>query len=268
MDEPDWVIVDCRFWLEDPEKGRQDYLAGHIPRALYFDLDEDLSGPVVPGESGRHPLPHPETLAAFFGAHGIGNRTQVVAYDDRGGMIAGRLWWLLRWLGHTQAAVLNGGLAAWQAEGRPETGEVPVPVPQPFTLDLQQHLVVNAAQVLENFGDPGRMLVDSRAPERYRGEVEPIDPVAGRIPGAVNYFWSQNLDAKGFFEIKDVLRGRFSDMFADIPAEQVTFYCGSGVTAAHNALAVAHAGLGMPKIYAGGWSEWIEDASRPTTRDR
>lgn len=268
MKEPDWVIVDCRFWLEDTAKGRQDYLAEHIPGALYFDLDEDLSGPLVPGESGRHPLPDPEKLAALLGAHGIGKGTQVVAYDDRGGMIAGRLWWLLRWLGHKQTAVLDGGLTAWQAEGRPVTDEIPVPVFQPFTPDLQQYLVVNAAQVLENFGDPGRILVDSRAPERYRGESEPIDPVAGRIPGAINFFWNQNLDAKGFFEIKDVLRGRFLDMFADIPAEQVSFYCGSGVTAAHNVLAVAHAGLGMPKLYPGGWSEWIADPNRPIARDR
>jgi thiosulfate/3-mercaptopyruvate sulfurtransferase len=203
----------------------------------------------------------------FLGENGIGNGTQVLAYDDRGGMIAGRLWWLLRWLGHKKAAVLDGGLTAWQAEGRTVTSKIPVPIPQAFIPNLQPQLVVSAAQVLAYFGDPGRILVDSRAPERYRGEIEPIDPIAGRIPGAVNHFWRQNLDTKGFFEIKDVLRGRFSHMFEDIPAERVTFYCGSGVTAAHNALAVAHSGLGMPKIYPGGWSEWIVDPDRPIARD-
>ncbi len=268
MGEPDWVIVDCRFWLDDTAKGRRDYLSGHIPGALYFDLDEDLSGQVVAGETGRHPLPDPAELAAFFGKQGIGSNSQVVAYDDRGGMIAGRLWWLLRWLGHERVAVLDGGFPAWQEEGRTETTDIPHPTAKNFQPAIQSQMVASASQVLSYFGDPGRILVDSRAPERFRGEVEPIDPVAGRIPGAINYFWQRNLDPKGFFEIRDVLRGRFMHMFGDIPIQKVTFYCGSGVTAAHNVLAVAHAGLGIPRIYAGSWSEWILDPNRPVTWDK
>lgn len=263
LDDPNWVIVDCRFWLDDTEKGRLDYHVSHIPGAVYAHLDEDLSGPVVVGKTGRHPLPDLDRFAQKLGSWGIGNATQVVVYDDRGGMIAGRLWWLLRWSGHETVAVLDGGIPAWMEEGHIVTTEVPSPEPKIFTPEIQPEMVLTAEDVLRNFGDPGCILVDSRAPERYRGEQEPIDPVAGRIPGAVNYFWSKNLDSKGHMELKQVLRGRFETLFGDIPVDRVTFYCGSGVTAAHNALAVAHSGLGMPRIYAGSWSEWIADPERP-----
>jgi thiosulfate/3-mercaptopyruvate sulfurtransferase len=263
LEDPNWAVVDCRFWLDDTEKGRLDYKKAHIPGAIYAHLDEDLSGPVVPDETGRHPLPDVDRLAQKLGSWGIGPETQVVAYDDRGGMIAARLWWLLRWLGHETVAVLDGGYPAWVAEGHPITGEVPSPEPRNFTPALQPELVLTAKDVLQRFGDPGSILVDSRARERYRGEEEPIDPVAGRIPGAVNYFWNDNLDPKGHMQLKQVLRGRFESLFGDVPVERVTFYCGSGVTAAHNALAVAHSGLGMPRIYAGSWSEWIADPERP-----
>lgn len=265
--KPDWVVVDCRFFLDKATKGYQDYLESHIPGALYFDLEKDLSGPVVTGVTGRHPLPDPATLAEFLGSQGIDNNTQVIAYDDLGGMMAGRLWWLLRWLGHENVAVLDGGYPAWIAEERPVSAELPKSVPKCFIPKVQSHLVATAADVLENFGDPGKLLIDSRAPDRFSGENEPIDPVAGRIPGAINYHFAQNLDLKGFFEIKDVLRGRFTHIFRDIPVEDVIFYCGSGVSAAHNVLAVAHAGLGMAKIYSGSWSHWITDPQRPITRD-
>lgn len=263
INEPNWVIVDCRFWLDDTEKGRLAYQDAHIPGAVYAHLGEDLAGPVVRGETGRHPLPEVDRCAQKLGSWGIGPESQVIVYDDRGGMIAARLWWMLRWLGHENVALLDGGFPAWVAAGHPVTDEVPTPKPQQFAPDLQSEMLFTADDVLMHFGAPGSLLVDSRAPERYRGEAEPIDPVAGRIPGAVNYFWAANLDTHGHMQLKQVLRGRFEALLGDIPAERVTFYCGSGVTAAHNALAVAHAGLRMPRIYAGSWSDWIADPERP-----
>ena len=263
LDAPDWVIVDCRFWLDDAEKGRLDYRSAHIPGAVYAHLDEDLAGPVLPGETGRHPLPEVDSFTQKLGDWGIGPETQVVVYDDRGGMIAARLWWMLRWLGHETVALLDGGYPAWLEEGNPVTDQITVPAPQQFIPKINLNVLSTSDDILQHFGDPGHILVDSRAPERYRGEQEPIDPVAGRIPGAVNYFWGTNLDPKGYMQLKQVLKGRFKSLFGDIPAEQVTFYCGSGVTAALNALAVAHAGLGLSRVYAGSWSDWITDPERP-----
>ena len=263
LEDPNWVIVDCRFWLDDQERGRQDYLVSHIPGSIYFHLDENLSGPIIEGATGRHPLPDPDQLVTFLGSKGIDDGTQVVVYDDRGGMIAARLWWLLRWLGHENVAVLDGGYPSWVADGNPVTDESPMPIPKMFLTKFQSRMLSSVDDVLLNFGDPRKLLVDSRAPERFRGEQEPIDPIAGRIPGAVNYFWGKNLDSKGYFEIKDILRGRFVTIFRDIPTENIIFYCGSGVTSAHNILAVVHAGLGMPKLYVGSWSHWITDPERP-----
>jgi len=268
FEDPNWVVIDCRFWLDDTKKGKLDYQISHIPGAIYAHLDDDLSGPIVVGETGRHPLPEVTSFAQKLGSWGIGPETQVVAYDDRGGMIAGRLWWLLRWLGHEQVAVLDGGFPAWVAAGHPVTDEVTSPKPKSFFPEIQSEMVFTADDVLQHFGDTGYKLVDSRAPERYRGEQEPLDPVAGCIPGAVNYFWGNNLDNNGHMQLKQVLQGRFESLFGGIPAQQVTFYCGSGVTAAHNALAVAHSGLGMPRIYAGSWSEWIVDPERPIVTGR
>lgn len=264
LDDPDWVVVDCRFWLDDTEKGRLNYRDAHIPGAVYAHLNEDLSGPVVPGETGRHPLPAVDDFVQKLGSWGIGSETQVVVYDDRGGMIAARLWWMLRWLGHETVALLDGGFPAWAETGNRITDVIPRPEPKTFVPNLQPQMLVTADDILRYFGDPGRILVDSRAPERYRGEEEPIDPVAGRIPGAINYPWPNNIDPHGHNQLKQVLRGRFETMFGDVPTERVTFYCGSGVTAAHNVLAVAHAELGMPRMYAGSWSEWITDSERPT----
>jgi thiosulfate/3-mercaptopyruvate sulfurtransferase len=263
LHRPDWVIVDCRFSLAETHKGKLDYEEAHIPGAVYAHLDDDLSGQVVPGQTGRHPLPDVTVFVERLGEWGIGNHTQVVVYDDSGGMIAVRLWWMLRWLGHEKVAVLDGGYPAWTAAGNPVDANVPMNTAQQFTPDIRPEMLITADGVLLNFGDPGKKLVDSRAVERYSGEQEPIDAVAGRIPGAENYFWGANLDAKGHMHLKQVLRGRFESLFGDIAAEDVTFYCGSGVTAAHNILAVAHAGLGMPAMYAGSWSEWITDPERP-----
>jgi thiosulfate/3-mercaptopyruvate sulfurtransferase len=261
----DWVVVDCRFWLEDTERGRLDYLESHIPGSFYAHLEEDLSGPVIPGVTGRHPLPDIGDLVKRFNTWGIGNQTQVVVYDDRGGMIAVRLWWMLKWLGHDNVAVLDGGIPAWISKGNSVSAEIPIATPKYFNPGPKPNLLVTAEDILRNFGDPGYLVVDSRAPERYRGENEPIDPVAGRIPGAVNYFWGENLSSDGHFRAKDVLRGRFSTLFSSVPANHVTFYCGSGVTSAHNILAVNHSGLGFAKLYIGSWSHWITDPERPVT---
>ena len=263
MDDPDWVIVDCRFWLDDTEKGRRDYHDSHIPGAVYAHVDEDLSGPVVPGVTGRHPLPSVDGFAAKLGSWGVSSGVQVVAYDDRGGAIAARLWWMLKWVGHDNVAVLDGGWPRWQREGHPANADGPSPTPRQFEPTPRHELVASAGDILKYFGDPAYKLIDSRAPERYRGEEEPIDPVAGHIPGATNYHFERNLDIEGNFALKEFLKGRFHVILGDTPAERAIFYCGSGVTAAQNILAVAHTGLGMPRLYAGSWSHWITDPERP-----
>jgi len=263
LSHPNWKIVDCRFWLENPSKGQKDYLVSHIPGAFYADLDKNLSGPIVPGETGRHPLPGIKEFSAFLGSLGIDNQTQVVAYDDRGGMIAARLWWLLNWLGHNQVAVLDGGFTKWIKVGAPVADEIPKAINKVFAPQVNPQMIITHNEILDRFGDSRYLLVDSRAPERYRGEMEPIDPVAGRIPGAVNYFWKDNLDSEDSFQLKDILRGRFSNLIGNITPQNVTYYCGSGVTSAHNVLAMFHAGLGMSKIYVGSWSHWIADNDRP-----
>ncbi|WP_026369969.1 sulfurtransferase [Kallotenue papyrolyticum] len=266
LDDPDWAIVDCRFALDQPARGRQAYLQAHIPGAVYAHLDEDLSGPIVPGRTGRHPLPSVEDAARTFGRWGIDERTQVIAYDDAGGAFAARLWWLLRWLGHNAVAVLDGGWPRWLAEGRPARNGVEQRAPRRFVPRPRPELVVTAEEVLHRLHDAHVPIIDARAPERYRGEVEPIDPVAGHIPGARNAPYSANLAPDGRFLPPAQLAERWRAVLGTAPAEQAILYCGSGVTAAHNALALAHAGLGLPRLYAGSWSEWITDATRPIER--
>jgi thiosulfate/3-mercaptopyruvate sulfurtransferase len=267
LNDPEWAVVDCRFYLADPGRGRREYLLAHIPGAIYAHLDEDLSGPVRRGVTGRHPLPGVDQAAGTFGGLGIGPGVQVVAYDDAGGALAAaRLWWLLRWLGHPAVAVLDGGWTAWQAEGRPvKTGEEKrqrrefVPRPRP-------ELVVEAAEVEMRRRDPAFRLFDVRLPERYRGDKEPIDPVAGHIPGALNLPYVENLGPDGKFRSKDALRSMYRAALGELPAERAIFYCGSGATAAHNLLAMLHAGLGEARLYAGSWSEWITDPGRQVDR--
>jgi len=264
--KPDWVVVDCRFSLDDPGRGYLDYQESHIPRAVYAHLNKQLSGDIIPDKTGRHPLPEIDKISATLSSWGIKPHTQIVAYDDKGGMIAGRLWWILQWLGHRNVAVLDGGFPAWVDAGYDVEDAVPDLEPSSFKPKLRGDMITTSDEILDQFGDPNFLLVDSRAPERYLGTFEPIDPVAGRIPGAINYFWSNNLDSKGFFVTRDILRGRFEILFKEIPVNQITFYCGSGVTASHNVLAVAHSGLGMAKIYPGSWSHWILDPERPIVR--
>lgn len=266
LDDPAWAIVDCRFTLDQPARGRQAYLQAHIPGAVYAHLDEDLSGPIVPGRTGRHPLPSVEDAARTFGEWGIDEQTQVIAYDDAGGAFAARLWWLLRWLGHDAVAVLDGGWPRWLAEGRPTRSGVEQRAPRRFVPRPRPALVVSAEELLRQLHNAHVPIIDARAPERYRGEVEPIDAVAGHIPGARNAPYSANLAPDGRFLPPAQLAEHWRAVLGTAPAEQAILYCGSGVTAAHNALALAHAGLGMPRLYAGSWSEWITDATRPVER--
>lgn len=261
LDRPDWVVVDCRFNLADPDAGRRAYQAGHIPGARYAHLDEDLSAPVT-ATTGRHPLPDPARLAATLGAWGIGPETQVLAYDDLGGMLAAaRLWWLLRWLGHAAVAVLDGGLPAWTRAGLPLDMDVPVIAAQTFTArpDNRLWLTVEQVQALPAH----ELLLDARGAARYRGEMEPIDPVAGHIPGALNLPTESNLAADGCFLPAAALRTRFAALLGERPAATVVHSCGSGVTACHNLLAMEVAGLSGSRLYAGSWSEWIRDPQRP-----
>jgi thiosulfate/3-mercaptopyruvate sulfurtransferase len=262
LGQPDWAVVDCRFTLTDPARGRRDYESAHIPGAVYAHVDEDLAGPITPGQTGRHPLPAVAIFAQTLSRWGIDASVQVVAYDDSGGSMAARLWWLLRWLGHEAVAVLDGGWPAWQSEGysvrsgvEARGGRVFMPRPQP-------HLVAGAAEVLAVGRDPTYRLLDARSADRFRGENETIDPVAGHIPGAISAPFANNLTPDGRFRSPEALRARFQDLLGDVPPEKTIVYCGSGVTAAHNLLALAYAGLGEGRLYAGSWSEWITSPTR------
>lgn len=261
LNDTDWRIVDCRFDLTDTEAGRRAFHKQHIPGAVYAHLDEVLSGPIVDGKTGRHPLPSVAEAARRFGQLGIGNNTQVIAYDDKGGGVAARLWWMLRWLGHDNVAVLDGGWPAWMALSYPVETKEQQPAAQIFRPDPRPELSIDTAMVDHYRLDNRFVLVDSRTPERYRGEEEPIDPVAGHIPGARNLPFPDNLEG-GRFRSSEALRERFTQQIGAAPAENTVFYCGSGVTACHNVLAYAHAGLGDARLYPGSWSEWITDADR------
>ena len=253
------VIIDCRFSLADTAAGRTAYNHGHIPGAFYADLDHDLSSAIVEGTSGRHPLPEAAQFIARLRNWGVNNETQVIVYDDAGGAIAARAWWLCRWVGHERCAVLNGGINAWTDQLLPLSVESPGP--QAGSVNLKDSLVklVQAADL----PDSTVQLIDARAAQRYRGEHEPLDKRAGHIPGAINLPFTDNLDSDGKFLTTDLLRDRFSALQqAGKPAATI-HYCGSGVTAAHNLLAMQHAGLEGGGLYAGSWSEWVQDETRP-----
>ncbi|HHT9136286.1 MAG TPA: sulfurtransferase [Candidatus Wunengus sp. YC60] len=264
---PNWVIVDCRFSLDDAGRGRRDYLQSHIPGAVYAHLNENLSGQIVPGKTGRHPLPQPEKFVKTLSNWGIDDDVQVVAYDDKGGaMAAARLWWLLRWLGHDAVAVLNGGWQQWLNNGCPITNKTETREPRVFTPGIRNDLLYSVSGVLDILNDPNYRLLDSRSADRYRGENEMVDPVAGHIPGALSAPFSDNLRSDGLFLSQGELKAHFQKLLGDVPTKRAVFYCGSGVTAAHNLLAVAHAGLGDACLYAGSWSEWITTHDRPIAR--
>jgi thiosulfate/3-mercaptopyruvate sulfurtransferase len=258
------LIVDCRFDLTDPEDGRRSYNEAHLPQAVYAHLDEDLCGEIIPGKTGRHPLPKVESFVETLRNWGITSETQVVTYDDKGGgLAAGRLWWMLRWLGHDSVAVLNGGWQHWKANNMPIEQDLVKRTPQTFIPIVRPNLIVNAEQVIEMINDTDSAVFDSRIPERYRGEYEPIDPIAGHIPGAKLAPHPQVLDADGLFLPQKSLYEYYRNLLGEIPAEKTAFYCGSGVTAIQNIIALQHARLGEAKLYAGSWSEWITNPDLP-----
>jgi thiosulfate/3-mercaptopyruvate sulfurtransferase len=259
------ALVDCRFDLLDPQAGRRAFLAAHIPRARHADLNRDLSAPIGAG-TGRHPLPAVEAFAKRLGRLGIRNDSQVVAYDEANGAFAARLWWMLRWVGHGAVAVLDGGLRAWTARGYElESGDPPVGE-EVFTARIDAQPVVTTAEIERDLPRRTALLVDARSAERFAGEVEPIDPVAGHVPGAVNHPMSLNLESDGRFLPAAELRRRWQERLAGQDAESVVAMCGSGVTACHNLLGLEVAGLTGGKLYAGSWSEWIRDPRRPIAR--
>lgn len=256
------VIVDCRFMLDDVAWGAREYESHHIPRAVYAHLDADLSGPKT-GSNGRHPLPDPGTLVETLSRLGIANDIQVVAYDQNNGMYASRLWWMLRWMGHDAVAVLDGGFAKWTREERPTSAGIEHNVRTQFSGAPHNDALVDANAVATLMTDPAWRLIDARAPERFRGDVEPLDRVAGHIPGAVDHFFQQNLAADGTYKSPAELRTALAAHTGDVPPDHVVCYCGSGVTACHNVLALEHAGLQGAKLYAGSWSEWSSNPARP-----
>lgn len=265
LDDPDWAIVDCRYDLNNSAWGERVYAEAHLRGAVYAHLDRDLSGPKT-GRNGRHPLPDPEAFMRRLGAWGIGPGVQVVAYDQANGMWASRLWWMLRWVGHTAVAVLDGGLAKWTAEGRPTQAGVEARAARAFSGAPRPGQFVTADDVDHLRQDPAYRLVDARAPERYRGEAEPIDSVAGRIPGAVNHYNALNVNPDGTFLAPDALRARFLGLLGGAPPENVVAYCGSGIAATHNLLALEIAGLPGARVYMGSWSEWCADPGWPVAR--
>ncbi len=261
----DCLVVDCRHELSDPDAGRRAWLAGRIPGAVFLHQDEDLAGPVGP-HTGRHPLPDPQALRRRLGELGLGAATQLVAYDDVGGAMAARLWWLARSIGHSAVAVLDGGLPAWRAAGYPiESGEPAATRRAPVELGLREPLAgrVEMEAIERDLARRSLLLVDARTAERHRGEAEPIDPVAGHIPGARNRPLGMNLRPDGRFLPAPVLRQAFSELLQDHSPDAVVHFCGSGISACHNLLAMEHAGLHGSLLYPGSWSQWCSDPSRP-----
>lgn len=265
LNNPDWIIIDCRFSLADTEAGAKAYRHGHIPNARYVHLDKDLSSAITVF-TGRHPLPNFALLAKKLGDWGISNNSQVVAYDDAGGAFAGRLWWLLRCMGHDKVAVLDGGIKHWQKQGLPLTTALPKIKSATFRPYVNEAAWLNALEVQNSLARKAICLIDARTPERYRGEQEPIDPVAGHIPYALNRAFQLNLDGNGLFLPAEQLREQFKQLMGPTAPEQVVHYCGSGVTACHNLLAMEHAGLTGSKLYAGSWSEWIRNKNRTVAK--
>lgn len=264
LDDPEWAIVDCRFSLNDSLYGRKEYLKAHIPGAIYAHLDEDLCSPIIRGKTGRHPLPEIAHIVQRFSDWGIDKNVQVVSYDDAGGsMAAARLWWLLQWLGHTNAAVLDGGWQAWLRAGYSTCSAIEPRMARVFQPNQKPEMLATAGLIEQAMNNPNFLIVDSRTRDRYLGENEPIDPIAGHIPSAICVPYTENTDENGYFLPADALRVRFEGVLKGISPPQIIFYCGSGVTAAQNVLAMVHSGLGFPKLYAGSWSEWITDLNHP-----
>lgn len=259
------VVVDCRHSLADKEYGRRSYAAGHLPDAVFAHIDEDLSGPIVAGKTGRHPLPDSSRFAAVARGWGVSPGVQVVAYDDAAGAMAARLWWLLRYLGHDEVAVLDGGFAAWTSIGGPLVADVPPPRHGTFVPKTHPEMLVTADDVESLRVRSNARLFDARALERYRGDVEPIDPVGGHIPGACPLPFADQLRNGRFRDVSE-LRTLFDQALNGVPVSESAVYCGSGVTACHVVLGACHVGLDGMRLYAGSWSEWITDPARPVAR--
>jgi thiosulfate/3-mercaptopyruvate sulfurtransferase len=268
LGQPQLAVIDCRFDLTNPAGGLEAYVKGHIPGARYADLNRDLSSPVT-AHTGRHPLPAPDVFAARLGELGVGDDTQVVAYDDANSSMAARLWWMLRWLGHEAVAVLDGGFKAWVAAGGAvESGEAATRTARTarFTPRVDPRAVLSTADLERALQAGTHLLVDARAAERFAGSVEPIDPVAGHVPGAVNHPFTANLGADGRFLPAAELERRWRERLAGKNAGQLIAMCGSGVTACHHLLSLEAAGIPGGRLYAGSWSEWIRDPRRPVAR--
>jgi thiosulfate/3-mercaptopyruvate sulfurtransferase len=265
LEDADWVLVDCRHDLANLDAGRDAYAAGHLPNALFADMEHELSGAKRDAGGafrGRHPLPEKDAFVVLLRSWGVNDGTQVVAYDAHGGMFAARLWWMLRWVGHEAVAVLDGGLPAWQAAGLPVTTGSPAPRAR-GTIGAREPLVttVDVNTVLHNVEHGGRTVIDARAPDRFRGENETIDPVGGHIPGAKNRFFKDNLQPDGRFKAPEQLKAELGAAVGD--PKNAIMQCGSGVTACHNLLALEVAGMPGASLYPGSWSEWSADAARP-----
>ncbi len=265
LEDPDWVIFDCRHDLADFGKGRRLYSEQHLPRAHFAAVETDLSGPKT-GGNGRHPLPDPNAFADFLARHGVSDTATIVAYDDVGNQYSARLWWLARWIGHDRVALLDGGFPKWVAEGRPVTAEVPVARVATLRPRTRPELAWTAGEVQRRLNDRTSAVIDARAPERYRGEKEPIDRVAGRIPGALNRFFKANLNPDLTLRPAEELKAEFEALLAGREPRNVAHQCGSGITACGNLFAMEYAGLRGSKLYPGSWSEWSADPARPVAR--
>jgi thiosulfate/3-mercaptopyruvate sulfurtransferase len=261
VNDPQWVVVDCRYSLQDPQAGRRAYALGHIPGAFLAGLESDLAGRKT-GKNGRHPMPDPEHFAAFLRDLGVTGQTQIVTYDAGADMFAARMWFLCRHAGHEAVAVLDGGFAAWTDAGKPVSADVPArPGAGTFQADPRRELTVDAAAVLTSLQDNAFSVLDARAADRFAGQNETIDPVAGHIPGALNRPFKQNFDERGFFKPPAQLRDEFTQL--GVHPKRLVHQCGSGVSAAVNYLAMEHAGVEGSRLYPGSWSEWIADPARP-----
>jgi len=264
--DPAWVVFDCRHDLVDHAKGEALYRAAHLPGAHFAPVETVMSG-AKNGRNGRHPLPEPAVVAGFLAQHGVTSGSRVVAYDDAGGLYAARLWWLARWIGFDRVALLDGGLPKWLAEGRALSAEIPVARPAAaLAVSVDSAGLLSTADILGRIGRSEFALIDARAGERYRGEVEPMDPVAGHIPDALNRFYKANLRPDLTFRPAAELQREFGELLGERAPDAVGHQCGSGITACANVFAMDYAGLRGSKLYAGSWSEWVADASRPVAK--
>ena len=266
LETKNWSFFDCRFVLNKPMQKKTEFLISHIPKASYVDLENDLSDKHIPGKTGRHPLPKIVNLIKKFSLWGIDSSVQVVVYDDFGGAHAARLWWILKWLGHEKVALIDGGWLRWIKENRPISKAVFSPESRLFKANPCNNMNVSVKDVLSYYSDNRKRLLDARSNDRYMGKNESMDPIAGHIPSAVSAPYINNLDENGNWKSKSELRQMYLELLDGSPPEKAIAYCGSGITACHNILALYHAGLGLARMYPGSWSEWINDPERPIAK--